>query len=253
MAEQNDMNVYLVLIAGTEAMMLLVVGFILFIVIYQKRLVRQQEEKQQTALSHQRELNEASIQVTEAERYRIATDLHDEIGHALLLLRMQASTTGNSAQSRLIDTTLQKVRQVSYDLYPPGLNVFGLAHALDDLFEQAFSPTAITVESDCTQLPAELTPATQLAFYRIVQELVSNTIRYSKATSITFHFLPSLETLVMSYRDNGCGFDVEEKARGLGLRNIENRALAAGGNLMITTAPGNGFRAEITIPMPSQK
>jgi signal transduction histidine kinase len=248
MAQQNDMSVYLLLIAGTEAMMLIAIGIILFVFVYQKKLVRQQEEKRKMELTYQRELNEAGIRVAEDERHRIATDLHDDIGHALLLLRMQTNAAGNISENTLIDSTLEKVRRIAYDLYPPGLNIFGLAHALEDLFEQAGSSSIISIEPDCSQLPKDLTPETALAFYRITQELLSNTIRYAKATAISFSFLHTPGTLLMNYKDNGCGFDLKKGERGLGLLNIENRTNAAGGILRINSSPGNGFEAEIILP-----
>lgn len=243
------MSAYLLLIAGTEAMMLMACGIILFVVVYQKRLVRQQEEKQQIEMSFQREMNKAGILVAESERRRIATDLHDDIGHDLLSLRMQLRSNGSiSETNRIIDRTIEKVRHIAYELYPPGLNMFGLAHALGDLFTEIRAVTNVEIDSELEAFPSGLGPEKELAIYRIVQELLSNTIRYAGATCITFHVTHEAGELVMNYTDNGCGFDRAAKEKGLGLLNIRNRALAAGATLQLETSPGKGFRAQLQLP-----
>ncbi len=243
------MNVYLLLIAGSEAMLLTAVGIILFALAYQRKQVKQQKEKQHLELIHQRELNEGNIKVTEAERFRIASDLHDEIGHALLTIRMQIAPFSESATSKkLIDETLAKLRRIAYDLYPPGLDLFGIVHALNDLFDQVDLSSDIQIERSFEEGTFQLTRDAELALYRIVQELLSNTVRYGNAETISFRMSASGEDVISTYSDNGCGFVKEKKSAGLGMLNIENRALSAGGHFHFQTAPGTGFCAEIILP-----
>jgi signal transduction histidine kinase len=169
------------------------------------------------------------------------------VGHALLAIRLQLHRWPGGAESRsLIDNTLGTVRRISYDLFPPGLEAFGLAHELEDLFLQA-EKSGITIDQQI-ETGTRPSPETELALFRIVQELLSNTLRYSKATTVTFFFGEEKDHFAARYSDNGCGFDPGKVKKGLGLLNIESRVQAAGGELNMRTAPGKGFHLEMRFP-----
>lgn len=244
MAEQGTVNLYFLLLAGTEAMLLLASGFILFVTVFKKLQVRYLDEQEEQGLKHRQELSIAGIQTMEAERRRFAADLHDDIGHDLLTLRLQLRADAEP-QRQLLDGTLEKIRQVAYDLYPPGLGLFGLSGALADLFEQAALTSGIQIDYQCAELPPHLSADTSLAVYRIAKELLNNSMRYSGAEKIMFECVFTGTGLSVRYADDGCGFDPGKKGKGLGLLTIEQRAVAASGRCTVHTSPGNGFRAQL--------
>lgn len=249
MAEQESIAVLLWLVAGSEAMLLLAVGIILFALVHQKRRVRQQNEKQRLMMQHQQELNSTFIQATERERKRIAGDLHDEVGHALLTLRLQLyQETQPEKHRQLIDETLQMVRRISYDLYPPGLESLGLENVLADIFDSV-RKNNITVETTIVPIPQRNSPETEVAVYRITKELISNSVRYSGADTITFALYPENNDLVLEFTDNGSGFDADQVQKGAGLLSIENRVQAQGGVSEFKSAAGKGFYFRARIPL----
>lgn len=255
MENQDNQTIYLLLIIGTEAMLLIAIGIILFAVVYQKRMIGVNEEKQKLVLKHQRNLNESMIRTTEQERRRIAADLHDEVGHALLTLRLQLyQDTQPEKHRQLIDETLQTVRRISYDLYPPGLETLGLENVLADIFDTVRKN--IHVETDIRPFPDRHSPETEVAVFRITKELISNSVRYSGADTITFALYPENNDLVVEFTDNGSGFDAENVQKGAGLLSIENRVQAQGGFSEFKSAAGNGFyfraRFPFTVPVTEQ-
>lgn len=248
MENPDDLTTYLLLIVGTEAMLLIAVGIILFAVIYQKRMIRINEEKQKMILRHQRNLNESMIRTTELERRRIAADLHDEVGHALLTLRLQLYHGQQPENHRkLIDETLETVRRISYDLYPPSLETLGLEVALADLFDPV-RKNKIAVETDI-RLPEEgLSTETAVAVFRITKELISNSARYSGADTVRFSLCDENNEIILLFTDNGCGFDSGKSSKGSGLLNIENRVLALQGTSELKSETGQGFYFRAVFP-----
>jgi signal transduction histidine kinase len=249
MENESNLNIYLLLIVGTEAMLLIAAGIILFVIAYQKRLLKQQEEKNEMELQHQLQLHENYIRVTESERKRIAADLHDEVGHALLTLRLQLYAWPEGAGGRqTIDNTLETIRRIAYDLYPPGLDLFGLPHTLRELLKTA-ETNNVALITDIDDDTSRIGPDVQLAVFRIVQELLSNTLRYAAAGQVMFSLKTAPEQLSIGYSDNGKGTDLDTARKGMGMRNIRNRLLAFGGEIQIHSSPGNGFRFDATIPL----
>lgn len=249
------MNIYLVFIAGTEAMLLSAVAIILFAVAYQRKQMKQQKEKQSIELEHQRALNENYIRTTEDERRRIASDLHDEIGHSLLSIRLQLARFSGSENSRqLVDETIGKLRRIAYDLYPPDLALFGLQAALDELLRQAQQSSGLGIEASYTITDRENLTGHELTVYRIIQELLNNTIRHAEASLVSFQLTAAAGQLTVSYSDNGRGFEARvKKGKGLGLLSIENRIKAARGQLQVVSSAQKGFHAQICIPYTAQQ
>ncbi len=253
----QNLDKYFILFSGTAAMLLLAMAIVLFFIVHQKKLLKQEHEKQQLELRYQTELLYSNLKTLESERARVAADLHDDIGASLSALRLQLSRVDRQAPSQgakeladareIIDHTIDSVKRISYDLFPPGLEAFGLGFVVSKLFDTVSGNTGFEVVVDA---PAELyryDHTTELALYRILQELTNNSIKHSGGTHIYVSLNQTQEKLELTYSDNGSGYDytLMEKGSGQGLKNIKSRMNLIGGLLR----PGSVNELVLTLPV----
>ncbi|WP_276497405.1 sensor histidine kinase [Pontibacter litorisediminis] len=258
------------LILITPVMLVLAVGIIVFVVLYQRRMLQHQEQLRQLQSVKQQQVLEATLHAQEEERRRVARDLHDEVGAMLSLVRLnlhqmvsQAECKDDKMQENAqhmkqqLDEVLGSVRRISHDLMPVVLEKLGLAQALEALRKALAASGKMELVISCNDKTKRLKPQHELLLYRMVQELLNNTIKHAKATqvSINLQFTPSETSLV--YMDNGVGFDMaamqQEKAMsgGLGIMSLQSRAALLNGSITITSAPGAGTTASISVPTTS--
>ena len=180
---------------------------------------------------------EKYVEGQEYERNRLARELHDGVSNQLLAVEMKLSTDGLTQDTmQLLDESREQVRRVSHELVQPEFSHATLAQVLDSYVAELngvrhsdISFTASPSQTDWSFIPA----ATALEIYRIVQELVANTLKHSGATiiSVGLHWDGRRSVMVL-VSDNGEDKDsVPTASAGIGLRNIRHRAAALGGTL----------------------
>jgi len=198
-----------------------------------------------------RNTNIKILSAREQERRRVAQDLHDSIAQGLtalqMQLRVQADEAGPdtpqgeqfAAASDRAGQLGKEVRQISHALYPPALDLLGLAVALEDIFEP-YQASGIECDLVCSKdvRRARFSGDTEVALYRIAQEAINNAIRHGKATKISVELDRSDQDLRLAVIDNGTGFDVEQNSNGLGITSMTSRIEGVGGKLQITSNPG---------------
>jgi two-component system sensor histidine kinase UhpB len=203
--------------------------------------------------------------VQEAERGRLARDLHDDIGQALTALKIQLeslSLAGDGAlRARLADGvqtvqhTLERVRQLSLSLRPPQLDDLGLAAALRSHLDRQAGLAGLTPHFDAAEAPQDIEPDTETACFRVAQEAITNVLRHAHAQNLWLRLFTAGGRLALSVRDDGRGFDLESARHGaasganLGLVGIEERIALAGGSLELRAAPGQGTVLLATFPL----
>ena len=260
MVQEQGINNYFVLLAGTTGMIVLALGIVLFFVIYQKKLLLQKWQKQQMATAFQAELLYSNIKTLEKERSRIASDLHDEIGGKLSALRLQVVQMGRKHNEQanhiteakdLIDQTIDNVRRISYDLLPPGLEEFGLDFAIRNLCDKIVKYSDLVIAIDIAMQAIRCDYVIELSLYRILQELINNTLKHSGATKVNISIQELPDQLSLIYYDNGKGYEYSPdiKSNTLGLKNIVSRANLINGALAYDTSADNDVQVSITIPM----
>ena len=255
------------LAVGALIMLLLAIAIISFVVYYQRRLIQGQIEKQKLKVEAQDRMLAATIQTQETERKRIAKDLHDEIGALLAAIRLGViqigsdETTGKFGVEKaqesktLIEEAIKNVRRISQDLMPATLEKFGLAAALLELCQKLEKASGVRMDFKGEEGDIPLKAQSGLALYRIVQELINNTLKHAKATKIIISLQKTNALLYLTVADNGSGFDLEyaqgqsKGVRGLGLSNIESRVNMLNAKILYETAPGEGTRVTIEAPM----
>lgn len=239
---------------------MLVISFVLMFIRNQNRLLKQQRQLQQAEMAHQQELLQTVFESQEAERKRIGQDLHDDVGTALSNLRITIEmfnrnaganlTTFKESSKSIIDKVIQDVRHISHNLSPPGIELYGFMGAVEELCEFITQSGRVTVaiNNQAGNLPDTLKQSTAIALYRVMEELLNNTIKHAEATQVSIDLAPIENGITIAYSDNGIGMPAgSEIKKGMGILNIESRLCIVGASYIIS-APGNGgFSILITL------
>jgi two-component system sensor histidine kinase UhpB len=205
--------------------------------------------------AERREAARAAIRAQERERRRIAQDLHDEVNQALtaVSLRLQASIEQAppdlrrelTETKRLSGQAMEELLALARQLRPAVLDDHGLIPALHSQVRDFGDQTGLRTTFNARGTVPRLTPEQQLVIYRVTQESLSNIAQHAGATSVDVE-LSFIGRTVLRISDDGQGFEAP-RDRGLGLSGMRERALLAGGQLMIWSGPGQGTRVELTI------
>jgi len=210
-------------------------------------LRQMQDEKQIDVLN-------AIFETQENERKRLAEDLHDSVGQVLSAIKLnlhrlekESPNTLLADTRKLTDECIQEIRNIIHNVLPPVLIDFGLLHALKALCDKLGQTTDIKITFS-KNLPDERFPSEiELTLYRIAQELFGNAVKHSGATAIQLFITKESGYLVMSFSDNGVGFDADNIKHGFGLKNLESRAKFINGNIQTHTKPLNGTFTTIKV------
>ncbi|WP_397364467.1 sensor histidine kinase [Olleya sp. R77988] len=250
---ENKKIIIQALVYGIIFLVLITTGLILFFHYSRQKIVQKELEKATLKLDNQQKILQTSIDIQERERKRIAQDLHDAISSKLNIVSLSTNVllvdkTINKKQRKTLEQileittgTLESSRRIAHDLLPPILDKFGLKAALEELFEECSANTNIDIESNIETLSI-LSKTNQLHVFRIVQELINNSIRHGKASELVIYMEQNATGFVLRYQDNGKGFTVKEAKEkpGIGLQNIKSRVKILNGKLKIESTPNSG-------------
>jgi two-component system, NarL family, sensor histidine kinase UhpB len=192
----------------------------------------------------------------EAERRRIAQELHDQIGQNLTavvleLKRVRAGIDGGDAEAladaqELARETLEEVRRISYELRPAVLDDLGLPSALRALCDGVERRAGIAVELDAADELPRLDGQVELAVYRIAQEALTNSVRHAQCSTVRVFLGVVGDDVLLHVADDGIGMD--GSFPGGGLRGMRERAVAVGATLETRSARGRGVEVSMRIP-----
>ena len=222
------------------------------------------EEALRRSYDELRELSGALHDVREAERTRIARELHDELAQWLTAIKMDVSWLASrlppgQAQladktekvKALVDTTVNAVRRIAADLRPVMLDDLGLVPAIENLLHDLSQRTGVVVGLDADSGEMDFQEPLATAVYRMTQEALTNVARHAGATEVRVTIRLEDANLVVRVRDNGRGFDPQATARrkSYGVLGIQERAHTLGGRASITRVETGGTLVEIAIPV----
>lgn len=246
-------NIFLLVLFAMVGTFIVAAAFIFFFLKYQRNISRQKEALQKAALEHSEQLLNATLQSQEEERKRIGQDLHDDVGASLSNLKMimaQNENTPSDKHKPLIDNIIATVRNISHSLSPPGLDLFGFEFTLQELLDTFNASGSIQVhfENRADKKIDALNKKTALALYRIIQELLANTIKHAGAKNIFLNFFTENNCMVFTYRDDGKGMpESTAKKSGMGMQNIEARLKMISASFSISTGENKGFFIKILL------
>jgi len=204
------------------------------------------------------------VEGEERERKRVAMELHDNLGVLLSATKMQFSEIRDkdpdSAElitkaTKYLEQASSDVRKISHNLMPGLLTKLGLFEALEELFENLDEQEGIDAFMDVVGPKNRLDENIEIMIYRMVQEIVNNTLKHAAATKIDLTIIIDQNELNISYADNGKGFDVEKtlQQKSLGLQSIQSRVKFLNGLISIKSNHGEGEGTVYRICIPISK
>ncbi|PLR86876.1 histidine kinase [Bacillus canaveralius] len=195
------------------------------------------------------------MDVQEEERKRLSRDLHDGLGqnlysHLITINRMQADLNHpllEQMQQEALEL-IAEVREISWELRPSVLDDLGLVPAIRSFLSRFSDYYKIDVSFECV-LHERLETGKELAIYRIIQEALTNIRKYAETEEASVTMRETDNFVRVLIEDFGKGFESEKIARGVGLFSMEERARAVGGSLRINSAPKQGTKIILDVPI----
>ncbi len=222
---------------------------------------RLEKELAQERENRQREIMKATLQAEEQQREVLGNELHDGVGHTLtytsLFLQMasEKETVGPELFEKAcaqVENALKEVRRISRSLVPPALLDLGLKEAIIEIFNQYAPLNRLRFDFKCRT--SDLTDIEMLAqknIYRIIQELVSNTIRHADARQVTLTISRTKQSLILQYQNDGKAIQPRKLKQGVGLHSIANRVYFYNGTLDFQSQGRRGALFIIHLPLNS--
>lgn len=256
----NDFAILAVI--TTSVFVILAIFVILFLFLFQKRQIQNLQEKAALKTAYDQEILKSQIEVQNQTLQHIGQELHDNIGQLLSVAKINLNILEESDSEELefikqtneiITQSISDLRALTKSLDGDFVKDFGLeesiSHELQRIRKTRRFQTEISVLGEKRKLGYER----EIVLFRIVQEVLNNALKHSKAKNITIilHYFPQLFTL--NINDNGKGFEIENinqqgiSQSGAGLRNIQRRMELIGGNCSISSEIGKGTEVVLEV------
>jgi signal transduction histidine kinase len=222
-------------------------------------------------LDYQKQLRSLASELSlaeERERRRIATELHDHIGQNLAISKIKLGLIRESAATtkfagpleeihKLIDQTIRFTRSLTFELSPPVLYEFGLEAAIEWLAERIQDQYDIQVHIENDQQDKPLSDDVRVLLFQAVRELLINVVKHAQSKRVSVQIAKQGQNIRLQVEDFGKGFDVATmesntaKPSGFGIFNIRERLKHFGGSVEIKSAPSQGTRVTLMVPLKS--
>jgi len=211
----------------------------------------------------ERQVLSAVIQAEERERQRFAKDMHDGLGPLLSTIKLYAnelrSATAEQTErdemvrftNELIDEAVVATRNISNNLMPSVIHDYGLIKAVDSFCDKVNKANKLNIKFETENLEERLDQNLELIFFRVISELINNTIKHANAKNIFILLVKNEDKLDLYFKDDGIGFNVDEilttKNLGMGLKNIISRVKSINGKYKFNSVPNQGFTIKIEV------
>ncbi len=198
------------------------------------------------------------LQTQENERSRIASDLHDGVGHLLSAIKLNLSALSaenNNDKSitdnlgKMVDSASLEVRQISHELMPQSLTELNIISALNELANRINKSNSITVIVSSQNEITDISKKTQIVVYRIIQEILNNILKHAKASAVDINLTHSESKLFLVIQDNGIYFDENaiKNSDGIGWKNIRARIEMFNGEYSISSNTSGGTKISVSL------
>jgi two-component system, NarL family, sensor kinase len=220
----------------------IIIFFIYSLVIHQRKFIILQKERMR-----------AEVEALEKERKRVAKDLHDSLGPFLSAIKFQINSMDTQIPHDIdiiekasghIDNMVTDIRRIANNLNPNILHDKGLHAAISDFIKNIKSATPVKINYyNSTHTTITFTEEASVHIYRILQEIITNTIKHAQATEVLIKMYEKNKQCILLTQDNGKGFNTKEKneqSTGHGLKNLATRTELLSGTFNITSEVGKG-------------
>lgn len=205
--------------------------------------------------------NIRALNAQEAERHRIAQELHDEVGQGLTAVLLGLKRCADRAPEdvatelrtilEIARSSLDEVSDVARRLRPGVLEDLGLFNAIAALASDFSAHSGVEVKRGVTPGLPSLSPETELVIYRVAQEALTNVARHANASSVTMSVSSQGPSVALRIVDDGCGIGTQQE--GAGIRGMRERALLAEGVLTIRPGPETGTEVRLVVPVETRR
>jgi len=206
-------------------------------------------------VQEQKKIARAIINAQEKERNHIGQELHDNINQILVGIKLHLSIAGKDEKFKkvikysieLLNKIIQEIRILSSKLVTPLKNI-NLQDSIQMLLDDAGKNTTIKTSFEYNLSNLVISDDLKLNIYRIIQEQLNNIVKYADAKNLGVSLQADNNVINIVVQDDGKGFDVNKKRKGIGISNIINRVGSYNGEVVIESSPGMGCKVEIRIP-----
>jgi signal transduction histidine kinase len=245
--DEREKSFYTAILIVCAVVGVIITYFIISIIRQQRRTVRLYKQSLLT-----------EINTLEKERSRMASDLHDEVGPLLSAVKLRIGSLDVSEAdeedvektNQQIDNLIKRMREISFDLMPTSLIRKGFTAALSEFIEYCSKSSELKINFQFADI--RLSQSQAINMYRIIQEIIHNTIKHAEASELLIELRQEEENVVLATRDNGKGFNYDEKtneAKGQGLRNLFSRTEIIGGKMFFESKKEKGTTYIFEIPI----
>ncbi len=258
---KTDQEIYFTVIAGGAVMVMLVSIIIIAVIKYQNRIYKHRKEQAQLHAKFSQTLLESQLEIQEQTFRHISSELHDNLGQVASLIKINLFTIElndiGKAKDKIENTKeltrqlLTDIKSLSVSLNSDRIAKTGLSVALATEVERLNKTGQFNATyTEVGHLPL-LDNDKATILYRMVQEILNNMVKHSRAKKITVLLDASEKLIRLELADDGIGFSITEKINsgGAGLLNLQNRAALINAKLYVQSAPGNGSQTTIELPV----
>jgi signal transduction histidine kinase len=242
------------------------VGLMAFV--YRREVTRLKRDK-----LIQQEFSRQQIESQEAERKRLAAELHDGLGQDLLVMnnelqQFMQENMGSREELKqvasLVQESIEGVREISANLHPHHLERLGLRAAIEAMVEKVSRSSGLTIRLTGDTIDRLFPKETEIHVYRIIQEALSNIVRHASAKNVTVQVKKNSESIEITVTDDGKGFNINdalvrrssrpsgEGLHGFGLSSMTERVRIIGGQMNVESSPGSGTTVHVSLPVPDK-
>jgi len=225
----------------------------------EEQLRNQEARLAEERVEHQRQIARATINTQEKERSDIGKELHDNVNQILASAKLFLSSPFLEGDEREkftfkaaehIHMAIEEIRKLSKSLVSPSAADLGIIETINDMIVDIRWAQKIDISFNHAGIDESiLDNGLKLTIYRIVQEQMNNVLKHAEASQITINLKEHGNKLILTIFDNGKGFDLQARRRGIGLNNIINRADVFNGKVDIQSAPGQGCMVRVVFDM----
>jgi two-component system, NarL family, sensor kinase len=251
----------------TIGVILLIMALIVVILIHQRKMLEKDHVINEREIKLQKDLLHASLEIAEQERNKIAANIHDDIGMALHVMKVNISRIKRNIKDdklvyevlsdteNLVSNTITITRVLSYDLMPPTLISLGFMEGLDYLVRYIASTKIMEVELRTEKEHVTIEERTKLHLYRLVKEIFNNIIKHTKAKKATINVSFHANIMNIIIEHNGKGITNEaiqrlaESSRGIGLKSIIGRSQLINATVQYVIVDEGKSKVIIEIPI----
>lgn len=249
---QSEIAVFIILSA--IIFMVFITGLLLFVFQYRKRVLMHENEKQLLALN-------SILKGQEAERTRMAKDLHDGLGGMLSGIKLNLSSMkGNmiihendaqlfSKSIAQLDNAITEMRRIAHNMMPEALLKFGLAEAIQDYCDGINESNVVKMKFTQLGVQKPTDKSAEVVLYRIIQELSNNAIKHANAKNIFIQIDNHEKGITLTVEDDGIGYNTATIAKGTGLQNVQSRVDYLKGSIFVESELSKGTFITVEIPV----